>query len=71
MTIILSFCYIALNSYGSEWGKNGYMYISYEDACIEEQLIGITDIEEYVNGAKDYDKSYQHDELGMNLGIKF
>lgn len=62
--------YIVLNSYGSEWGQDGYMYISYEDACIEEQLIGITDIEEYVNGAKDYDKSYQHDELGMNLGIK-
>lgn len=61
--------YIVLNSYGSSWGDNGYMYISYEDACVEENLMGIRDIEEYDNGEKDYDKIYQYDELGMNIGI--
>lgn len=61
--------YIALNSYGTEWGDSGYMYISYEDACIEEGLMGIKQIEEYNNNKKDYDKIYQHDELGMNTGI--
>ncbi len=63
--------YIVLNSYGTSWGKDGYMYISYEDACIEEGLIGIKNIKEYSNGEKDYDNIYQYDELGMNLGIPF
>ncbi len=61
--------YIALNSYGAEWGNGGYFYISYEDACMEEALMGIKQIEEYKNNKKDYDKIYQHDELGMNTGI--
>ena len=61
--------YIALNSYGTDWGNGGYLYISYEDACVEEGLIGITNIQEYENNKKDYDKIYQYDELGMNIGI--
>lgn len=61
--------YIALNSYGDNWGKNGYMYISYEDAFIEQQLMGIVELEEYEDNKKDYDKIYQHDELGMNMEI--
>lgn len=61
--------YIALNSYGTDWGDGGYMYISYEDACIEETLMGIKDIEQYENNKKDYDKIYQYDELGMNMGV--
>lgn len=61
--------YIALNSYGTNWGDGGYMYISYEDACIEETLMGIKNIEQYENNKKDYDKIYQYDELGMNMGV--
>lgn len=61
--------YIALNSYGEDWGDAGYMYISYEDACVEEAMVGIKQIAEFENGKKDYDKIYQHDELGMNMGI--
>lgn len=61
--------YIALNSYGTDWGKDGYFYISYEDACIEEGLMAIKQIEEYKNKQKDYDRIYQHDELGMNAGL--
>ncbi len=61
--------YIVLNSYGDSFGKEGYMYISYEDAHIEQQLIGISELKEYEDGKKDYDKIYQYDEEGMNIGI--
>ena len=57
--------YIILNSYGSEFGKNGYMYVSYEDFAIEQVLAGIEDVKEQ----KEYDKIYQYDELGANYGI--
>lgn len=33
--------YIALNSWGENWGNNGYFYISYEDKLVEKQLSGI------------------------------
>ncbi len=64
--------YIVLNSYGSDYGKGGYMYVSYEDAWIESDLIGITKIDQYEESGKtDYDKIYQHDELGMNAAVNF
>lgn len=48
--------YLVLNSWGSEWGNEGYYYVSYEDAFIESGLAG-------VSGASDiqYDNLYQHD----------
>jgi len=57
--------YIVLNSYGEEFGDNGYMYISYEDFAIESTLIGLDSV---VN-EKSYDKIYQYDELGVNYGM--
>lgn len=57
--------YIVLNSYGSEFGKEGYMYVSYDDFAIENSLIGIEDLESDIN----YDKLYQYDELGANYNI--
>ena len=33
--------YIALNSWGDNWGQNGYFYISYEDKYVESDLSGI------------------------------
>lgn len=33
--------FIVLNSWGSEWGKNGYYYISYESDNFFESIVGI------------------------------
>ena len=56
--------WIILNSYGERSYSNGYMYISYEDALVEAELVGIrktTDI--------NYDNIYQHDEFGMSYSF--
>ena len=34
--------WIALNSWGNEFGKNGLFYISYDDANVEKYLFGVT-----------------------------
>ena len=59
--------YIVLNSYGEAFGEDGYMYVSYEDANIETNLLGINLAQEITE--KPYDKIYQYDELGVNQGI--
>ena len=59
--------YIILNSYGTDFGENGYMYVSYEDIFIESSLFGIDNLESSI----DYDKIYQYDELGANLPLDF
>ena len=51
--------YIVLNSYGSESFENGYMYISYEDFFIEEEIYGISSTSDV-----DYENIYQHDYYG-------
>lgn len=58
--------YIVQNSYGDEIFDGGIMYISYEDAFIEGQVIGVTKVEN-----KDYLNLYQHDELGVNGSMGF
>ncbi len=59
--------YIVLNSYGEDFGKNGYIYVSYDDAIIEQQIIGINDI--YKTDDADLSEFYTHSELGENLGF--
>ena len=51
--------YIVLNTYGENSFNNGYLYISYEDFFIEEELYGIGS-----TGDVDYDKLYQNDYYG-------
>ena len=63
--------YIVQNSYGtSVGGKNGYMYISYDDVDIEKTILGINEIEEFSSSSEiPYNNLYQHDELGANNSI--
>ncbi len=51
--------YIVLNSYGETSFDEGYLYISYEDFFIEEELYGIES-----TGNVDYDNLYQNDYYG-------
>lgn len=51
--------YIALNSWGKDWGKNGVFYISYEDCFVESYMNGIQGVSNI-----DYNNIYQYDPLG-------
>ena len=62
--------YIVLNSYGEEVGDQGYIYVSYEDFFIEQDMVGIDQLEEYETEEDiTYETMYQYDELGANLEI--
>lgn len=51
--------YIVLNTYGTESFDNGYLYVSYEDVFIEDELYGICG-----TSSINYDTLYQHDFYG-------
>ena len=59
--------YICLNSYGETSFDNGYIYVSYEDKFIEEEMYGIT-------GSKkiNFENIYQYDTFGgvFNIGTR-
>ncbi|MDO4766512.1 MAG: lectin like domain-containing protein [Eubacteriales bacterium] len=52
--------FLCKNSFGTEFGKDGYFYISYEDQYIGENAIAYTKIEPVTN----YQNIYQSDKLG-------
>lgn len=51
--------YIVLNTYGTESFDKGYLYISYEDVFVENELYGICG-----TSSVNYDTLYQHDFYG-------
>lgn len=55
--------WIIKNSWGTELGNNGIMYLSYEDANVYLDLAGIVKSSTEV----DYDNIYQYNELGFNI----
>ena len=59
--------YIVLNSYGENAFNNGYLYVSYEDFYIENEIYGIQSASKI-----DYDSIYQTDFYGgiYQLGIE-
>ena len=50
-----------------EMGDNGFMYISYDDANVYSELLGI----QKATGTKDYDHIYQYDPLGSRIAFEF
>ena len=59
--------YIVLNSWGTEFADNGVFYVSYDDYSIEQQIYGISEIEE-LNDSVEY-KTYEYDPLGMDYAL--
>lgn len=55
------------DSYGEEFGENGYFYVSYDDFSIEQVMLEVSNMEEDKSNAVKY--SYQYDELGGNFQI--
>ena len=61
--------YIVLNSYGEEFGDEGYFYVSYDDFAIEQMTVGIDSTVEYDEENKQ--EIYEHDELGMSTALTY
>lgn len=53
--------FIALNSFGSNWGENGLFYISYEDVHAKTHAYGISKASPSIG----YDSQYYHNDKGL------
>ena len=49
--------YIAQNSYGSSFGRNGYFYIMYEDVNVENDVMGFTRVGEVLDNKTTYNST--------------
>lgn len=56
--------YIVLNSYGTQNYDNGYCYISYDDACVETSIMGISKTSDF-----DVENVYEYDVFGGTTAI--
>lgn len=59
--------FIAKNSWGNAFGQEGYYYVSYYDTHIGTNNVVYSRIDSNDN----YDKIYQHDELGYVTGVGY
>lgn len=59
--------FIVKNSYGTGFGKQGYMYLSYDDASLSEPCVYETEANEYKKQDTQHDNStiYQLDGIGI------
>lgn len=59
--------FIVMNSYGTEWGDNGFYYVSYEDLHIGTYCAYYTEVE----AADNYDNIYTTDDFGPTSWLTY